>query len=100
MPDRPRRRHPGGVTISRDATTARHLTDVPRYQGSLPSLDHEVTEWPGRLVESGGMRLYVREVQGPGPDCEVAVFVHGLGGSSTNWTDLAGLLSGRMRGLI
>ncbi|MGV9301654.1 alpha/beta hydrolase, partial [Amycolatopsis sp. NPDC003676] len=25
----------------------------------------------------------------PGPDGTPAVYVHGLGGSSTNWTDLA-----------
>ena len=70
------------------------------YAGPLPSLDEDVNEWPGRTVESGGMRLHVRQVEGPGPDLATAVYVHGLGGSSTNWTDLAGLLSGRMRGLI
>jgi len=88
------------VTISREAPATRSLTRVPLYAGPLPSLDDEVTEWPGRIVESGGVRLHVREVEGPGPDGDTAVYVHGLGGSSTNWTDLAGLLSGRTRGLI
>lgn len=77
-----------------------NLTWVPMYDGPLPSLDHDVTEWPGRMLESGGVRLHVREVDGPGPGWASAVYVHGLGGSSTNWTDLAGLLSGRMHGLI
>lgn len=46
----------------------------------------------------GGAELYVREV--PGSDQETGVYLHGLGGSSTNWTDLAGLLSEWMHGLI
>jgi pimeloyl-ACP methyl ester carboxylesterase len=68
------------------------------YAGPLPALDLNVTQWPGRMIESGGVRLHVRGVDGPGGP--LAVYVHGLGGSSTNWTDLAWLLSGRMTGLI
>ena len=92
------------MTVSREAPETRgrqrHLTRVPMHTGPLPALDHDVTQWPGRTIESGGVRLHVREVEGPGHGGETAVYVHGLGGSSTNWTDLAGLLSGRMRGLI
>jgi pimeloyl-ACP methyl ester carboxylesterase len=80
------------------ATRGHHA--APLFSGQLPSLDGEVTEWPGRIVESGGVRLHVREVDGAGPDAVAAVYVHGLGGSSTNWTELAGLLAGRTRGLI
>lgn len=47
--------------------------------------------WPGREVTSGGVTLHVRET--PGPDGVPAVYVHGLSGSATNWTDLAGLLA-------
>ena len=43
--------------------------------------------WTGQ--EEGG--LFVRRT--PGTGAEPAVFVHGLGGSSTNWTDLMGELS-------
>lgn len=53
--------------------------------------------WPGREVAVGGARVYVRET--PGPAGETAVYVHGLGGSSNNWTELAGALSSRCRGL-
>ncbi|MEJ2864856.1 alpha/beta hydrolase [Actinomycetospora sp. OC33-EN07] len=53
--------------------------------------------WPGREVAVGGATLHVRET--PGPAHETAVYVHGLGGSSNNWTELAGALSGRCRGL-
>lgn len=45
--------------------------------------------WPGRMVRTGAGPLYVRRAAGPGTPL---VFVHGLGGSSTNWTELmAGL---------
>lgn len=57
-----------------------------------------MSQWPGRVSTSGGGELYVREVDGP--DTATAVYVHGLGGSSTNWTDLGGLLSGHLRGFI
>jgi pimeloyl-ACP methyl ester carboxylesterase len=36
--------------------------------------------------------IFVRYVSGP-PDAESAIFVHGLGGSAVNWTDLMGLLA-------
>lgn len=53
--------------------------------------------WPGREVTSGGVTLHVRET--PGPDGVPAVYVHGLSGSATNWTDLSGLLGERAAGL-
>ena len=53
--------------------------------------------WPGREVEAGGVTLHVRETPGPGTG-ETAVYVHGLGGSSNNWTELAAALSGRCHG--
>jgi pimeloyl-ACP methyl ester carboxylesterase len=97
------RGHPDRVTTSRQQSPPapprrRDLTRVPLFTGPLPPLDLEVSQWPGRASTSGGGELYVREVEGP--DTATAVYVHGLGGSSTNWTDLAGLLSGHMRGFI
>ena len=98
------RLHPDGVTTSRDLPATpprrRNLTQIPLYTGPLPPLDPDVTQWPGRVSTGDGGQLYVREVDGPAEDAPTAVFVHGLGGSSTNWTDLAGQLSDRMRGLI
>jgi pimeloyl-ACP methyl ester carboxylesterase len=43
------------------------------------------------------LRLHVRRT--PGPAGTTAVYLHGLGGSATNWTDLAGQLSGHANGL-
>ncbi len=64
----------------------------------LPAFDRDATfpPWPGREITSGGVTLHVRET--PGPDAVPAVYVHGLSGSATNWSDLAGLLAPRAAG--
>lgn len=64
---------------------------------TLPERDLHQPPWPGREVTAGGVRLHVRET--PGPDGEQAVYVHGLSGSATNWTDLAALLCTRAAGI-
>lgn len=51
--------------------------------------------WPARRVQVGGAMLHVRDTPAIRPDAEPAVYVHGLGGSSQNFTDLAGLLADR-----
>jgi pimeloyl-ACP methyl ester carboxylesterase len=56
-----------------------------------------IPDWPGELVSLGKYSVYVRGV--PGSGGEPALFVHGLAGSSRNWTDLMGLLSPRLAGL-
>jgi pimeloyl-ACP methyl ester carboxylesterase len=67
-----------------------------------PSPSPEVPPWPGRLVEldwpGGSVGIYVRETPATRPDAEPALYVHGLGGSGQNWTDLADLLSDRLDG--
>ncbi len=45
---------------------------------------------PGELLQLGGTRLFVRRTEHDG--APPVVFVHGLGGASTNWTDLMGLI--------
>ncbi|TDB75920.1 alpha/beta fold hydrolase [Micromonospora sp. KC723] len=59
---------------------------------------HVPPPWPGREVRLDGAVTYVRETPATGSDAEPALYVHGLGGSSQNWTDLAGLLAGRLEG--
>jgi pimeloyl-ACP methyl ester carboxylesterase len=61
--------------------------------------------WPGRHVTAGGITLHVRETPAVAGELATptlggseAVYVHGLAGSATNWTDLAGLLSRRVAG--
>ncbi|ASW57409.1 alpha/beta fold hydrolase [Plantactinospora sp. KBS50] len=54
--------------------------------------------WPGRYVEVGGLATYLRETPASADAAQPALYVHGLGGSSQNWTDLAGLLAARLDG--
>jgi pimeloyl-ACP methyl ester carboxylesterase len=53
--------------------------------------------WPGRVETFGDISVHVRRT--PGAADAAALYVHGLGGSSTNWTDLAALLAPHGRGL-
>ncbi len=53
-------------------------------------MSEPIPHWPGRLVPLGDHEVYVRGVP-PGPG-EPALAVHGLEGSSRNWTDLMDLL--------
>jgi pimeloyl-ACP methyl ester carboxylesterase len=67
---------------------------------TLGKLEPDRGPWPGRTVTAGGVAMHVRETPSTGgPDAPEVVFVHGLAGSSTNWTDLAGLLSTRASGV-
>jgi pimeloyl-ACP methyl ester carboxylesterase len=62
----------------------------PVAQGELAP--EPIPHWPGRLVDLAAGQIFVRTAPAV-PGAEPAVFVHGLGGSSTNWTDLMDLLS-------
>ena len=75
-------------------TTATALLADP---ATLPPRDPHARPWPGREITAGGVTLHVRETRGA-TDRD-AVYVHGLSGSGTNWTDLAGLLAPRATGL-
>jgi pimeloyl-ACP methyl ester carboxylesterase len=50
-----------------------------------------IDPWPGELVSVGTNEVFVRTAPAP-EGAEPALFVHGLGGSATNWTDLMDLL--------
>jgi pimeloyl-ACP methyl ester carboxylesterase len=50
-----------------------------------------IPPWPGQLVSTRAGQVYVRSAPAE-PGAESALLVHGLGGSSTNWTDLMDLL--------
>jgi pimeloyl-ACP methyl ester carboxylesterase len=71
----------------------------------LSPLDQTIPPWPGRMVSLlSGVQPHVRATPfQPLPESgnqvsERAVYVHGLGGSATNWTDLANLLSPLVEG--
>lgn len=55
-----------------------------------------IPAWPGEFVSLAAGEVFVRTapaVQAAGGAAEPALFVHGFGGSSTNWTDLMHLLA-------
>jgi pimeloyl-ACP methyl ester carboxylesterase len=81
------------VTRVRAASPTVPLADP----ATLPPLDLSARPWPGREITAGDVTLHVRETSGAS-DAE-AVYVHGLSGSGTNWTDLAGQLAPRASGL-
>jgi pimeloyl-ACP methyl ester carboxylesterase len=56
-------------------------------------------EWPARTVPVAGVDLLVRDVPGASTALPPALFVHGLGGSSLNWTTLGLLLNDTIRGV-
>jgi len=65
-----------------------------------------VPAWPGEQVPADGGTVFLRHTPWTGPvdgaadgaPHERALYVHGLGGASTNWTDLAALLAVRLEG--
>jgi pimeloyl-ACP methyl ester carboxylesterase len=56
-------------------------------------------EWPHRTVRVDGVELCVREVPGAAEGAEPVLFVHGLGGSSLNFTAIGLLLADTVRGI-
>lgn len=70
-------------------------------QLAFPPLDPRLPPWPSRHEEIGGVRLHVRRTNPEWSDTEAgtAVYIHGLGGSSTNWTDLGAQLAPWSRGV-
>jgi pimeloyl-ACP methyl ester carboxylesterase len=54
--------------------------------------------WPSRKVVVNGAMMHVRDTPSTSATAEPAVYVHGLGGSSQNFTDVAALLADRFDG--
>ena len=90
------------------------MTDARLSTSPLPRPGALIPPWPGEMVPAGGGEVFVRHTPWRGPvepdgdaaeagppdgaPRERALYVHGLGGASTNWTDLAGLLAVRFDG--
>ncbi|EHR59714.1 putative hydrolase or acyltransferase of alpha/beta superfamily [Saccharomonospora cyanea NA-134] len=67
---------------------------MPLSRTPLPELDVTAGPWPGAARRVGDLTLHVRRTHDDGRSAPAtAVYVHGLGGSSTNWTDLGRLLA-------
>jgi pimeloyl-ACP methyl ester carboxylesterase len=92
------------------APDARDTAAVPAVLSStaLPALTTTLPPWKGEDLPVHGGEVFVRYTPWTGPvdgaddgdaaPRERALYVHGLGGASTNWTDLAALLAVRFEG--
>jgi pimeloyl-ACP methyl ester carboxylesterase len=85
--------------MSSSTQTRPPVTFVPLSDAPLPAVDPSIPPWPGEDRTSGDVRMHVRVTPGPDGAEATSVYVHGLGGSATNWTDLAGQLSSVTPGL-
>jgi pimeloyl-ACP methyl ester carboxylesterase len=82
------------------------MSDAPLSATPLPRGAPVLPPWPGEELPVRGGEVFVRHTPWSGPvepfdgeaPRERALYVHGLGGASTNWTDLAGLLAVRFDG--
>ncbi|WP_051515766.1 alpha/beta fold hydrolase [Candidatus Blastococcus massiliensis] len=82
------------------------VVEADESSHELPRLDVLLPPWPGQPLAVSGGEVFVRytpwagPVDGPGDGAPRgrALYVHGLGGASTNWTDLAALLAVRLEG--
>ncbi|MGA8113381.1 MAG: alpha/beta hydrolase, partial [Actinocatenispora sp.] len=61
--------------------------------GRLPVPGRPGPPWPARTVRIGGLDTQVRDTPAVCDGAEPAAYVHGLGGSAQDWTELAGLLA-------
>lgn len=79
------------VRVTRDSVSHGGWADDAGDAGGPPPPD-PIPHWPGQYVDLPVGQVFVRSVPAV-HGAEPAVFIHGLGGSSTNWTDLMDLLS-------
>ncbi|GAB3446736.1 alpha/beta fold hydrolase [Actinophytocola sediminis] len=86
-------------SMGTSAATRPSVTRVPLSDAVLPPVDMSIPPWPGADETAGGVSLHVRRTPGPTDAEATAVYVHGLGGSATNWTDLASQLAGFVPGV-
>ena len=73
----------------------------PARLAPVEALEHSdalAPPWPGRALQLDGSAIYERVTPPTTPTAEPALYLHGLGGSSQNWTDVAGLLAGHLDG--
>src|SRR5262245_49271757 len=64
----------------------------------LPHMSGVLPPWPGESVVLDGSATFVRRTPARSRAAAPALYLHGLGGSSLNWTDLAFLLAARFEG--
>ncbi len=77
-------------------TAAEPTEPTEAIEPTVPIEPTEYPSWPPERVVLPGRTLTVRTAAATSAAAEPAMLVHGLGGSSLNWTDLMGLLADRL----
>jgi pimeloyl-ACP methyl ester carboxylesterase len=67
------------------------LAGLTRYPMAAPN--PERPPYPAEEITVNGVQINLRRTPSENPDAEPALYIHGLGGASTNFTDVADLLS-------
>ena len=67
-------------------------------ENATPHAVHVRPMWPGEIVELSHVTLHVRRTPALASPEGIGVFIHGLGGAATNWTDLMGAFEDRIEG--
>ncbi|HEX3814929.1 MAG TPA: alpha/beta fold hydrolase [Mycobacteriales bacterium] len=83
-----------GASVGGDPVPAAAPAEVP-----LPEVDPNRPPYPAETVLIDGRGVLMRATPSGTPEAEPALYVHGLGGSSTNWTDLGALLADHVDGV-
>lgn len=81
------------MTPKPDRAATKIATLAPPEDFPLAPADPSRPPWPGEELAVGKARIFRRVTPSTSPEAEPALYVHGLGGASTNFTDLADLLS-------
>lgn len=79
-------------------TTTQGAVQARLSTAELPPVDRSIPPWPGERTSVAGTEILLRRTPGPAGGGEPALYLHGLGGASTNWTDFAALLATRLDG--
>lgn len=82
-----------------EPATGRPPPRAPLSDACLPPADLSREPWPCRPLPAGSVTVQARIAPGPGTGGRTVVYVHGLGGSATNWTDLAAQLADHATGI-
>lgn len=99
MDENPHPRHSGETRQQGGRRETPPTRPATLLDAALPVPDPRQEPWPADQVVLDGCGIQVRHTPSPNADAEPAVYVHGLGGDATNWTEMAGLLAPWLDGL-
>jgi pimeloyl-ACP methyl ester carboxylesterase len=89
----------GSVPVHAHGSSSGRINGSAAARDLIAKAGRPIAPWPGELIRLDIGEVFVRTAAArPDETSEQGVFVHGLGGSATNWTDLMALLGHGERG--